>query len=75
MALLWHKNTTLASCSRATDNSGMEERKKTGRPPVAPDKELVHGTLRLTRAQWEKVRMAGVPALRLLIDRWHPKKP
>jgi hypothetical protein len=75
MALLWHENATLASCSRATDNSGMEERKKTGRPPVALDKELVHGTLRLTRAQWEKVRMAGVPALRLLIDRWRPKKP
>jgi len=53
----------------------MEDRKKTGRPHVAPDKELVHGTLRLTRAQWEKVRTAGVPALRLLIDRWRPKKP
>ena len=51
----------------------MEERKKTGRPRAAPDKELVHGTLRLTRAQWEKVRMAGVPALRLLIDRWRPE--
>ena len=53
----------------------MEERKKTGRPRAAPDKELVHGTLRLTRAQWEKVRMAGVPALRLLIDRWCQNKP
>lgn len=29
----------------------MEELKKTGRPPVAPDKALVHGTLRLTRAR------------------------
>ena len=75
MSLLWHNNATFAIRSCGTDNPGMDERKKTGRPPVAPDKELVHGTLRLTRAQWEKVRMAGVPALRLLIDRWRPKKP
>lgn len=75
MVLLWHEKEPVASRSCATDNLGMEDRKKTGRPPVAPDKELVHGTLRLTRAQWEKVRTAGVPALRLLIDRWHQKKP
>ena len=75
MALLWHANKALATCFCGPDNPRMNERKKVGRPPVAPDKELVHGTLRLTRAQWEKVRMAGVPALRLLIDRWRPKKP
>ena len=73
--LLWHENMELASRYCVTDNPLMNERKKTGRPPVAPDKELVHGTLRLTPAQWDKVRMAGVPALRLLIDRWRVKKP
>jgi len=72
---LWRNNEALATGFCGVDNPGMEERKKTGRPRAAPDKELVHGTLRLTRAQWEKVRMAGVPALRLLIDRWRPKKP
>ena len=73
--LLWHTKKSLATGFCGVDNPGMNERKKVGRPPVAADKELVHGTLRLTRSQWAKIDMAGLPALRLLIDRWRPKKP
>jgi hypothetical protein len=52
----------------------METPKPTkGRPPVPPDRELVQRSIRLTRAQWEKIDRAGLPQLRALIDRWRPK--
>ena len=53
----------------------MEKSRKPGRPPVPPDKKLVHRTLRLTRSQWAKIDLAGLPALRALLELWQVKKP
>ena len=50
-----------------------EPKKLRGRPPVPPGKELVQRSIRITRAQWDKVDAAGLPELRRLIDRWRPK--
>jgi len=46
------------------------QKKPVGRPPKAPEQKLEQRSLRLTPAQWAKVDLYGLAALRKLIDRW-----
>lgn len=48
---------------------------KGGRPKKDPDDVLIQRSIRLSKAQWEKIDAAGLFALRKLIDRWKPKPP
>lgn len=51
----------------------MEQQKKPLGRPKKPDSErLVLRSIRMTSAQWEKIDMAGVEALRALVDKWKP---
>ena len=45
-------------------------RKPPGRPRKTADEKLEQRSVRLTRAQWQKIDVAGLEELRKLIDRW-----
>jgi len=50
-------------------------KKITGRPLKFPGERLEQRSIRLTKAQWAKVDVAGLEALRKLISRWRIKNP
>jgi hypothetical protein len=54
-------------------NTDKSPKKPRGRPAVAPEDKLELLNLRVTASQREKIKAAGLPALRALIDRWKPK--
>ncbi|WP_321940000.1 hypothetical protein [Paraburkholderia sp. J8-2] len=39
-----------------------------GRPPIPEEERLIHGSIRLTAAQWEKLGTLGAAWLRKSID-------
>jgi len=69
-----HKQ-TICKRFRITDNAMMETLKKPiGRPPKPADEKLEQRSIRLTRAQWQKIDVAGLDRLRELINRWRIHK-
>jgi hypothetical protein len=51
------------------DKIAAMEKRPIGRPPLPADQKLEHRSIRLTRAQWEKLGALGLPWLRRLIDK------
>ena len=46
-----------------------EERRRRGRPTLPDDKRAMHGSIRLTRDRWAKLRRLGAAWLGKVVDR------